>query len=97
MLESKIQSQLIKKYEAQGYYVVKIIKANKAGIPDLLLIDKTTGIASWVEVKAASGRISDIQKLRAEELRAFCMVRFVTQGDIDVSEGTIETVKGLGF
>jgi hypothetical protein len=87
MLESQIQERLIRKYEAEGYFVLKIIKANRAGIPDLLLIDKTTGVASWVEVKAKNGRISPIQKLRARELRAFSKVRFVTEGDRDIDEG----------
>jgi hypothetical protein len=56
-------------------------------MPDLLLIDKSTGVASWAEVKAKNGRISPIQKLRARELRAFSKVRFVTEGDRDIDEG----------
>jgi hypothetical protein len=59
------------------------------------LIDKKTGIASWVEVKAQKGRISPIQKLRAKELRSFCMVRFVTEGDVDIDEGN--DLEVLGF
>lgn len=65
------------------------------GIPDLLLIDKKSGIASWVEIKIPNGKISDIQKLRARELRAFCKVRFVTDGDVDVNEGKIEELRGF--
>ena len=85
MRESAIQNQLIKKYKAQGYYVIKIIKASKSGIPDLLLIKD--GVASFVEVKAPNGRISPLQRLRASQLRAAgCKVRFATQGDNDVAE-----------
>jgi hypothetical protein len=88
MLESQIQSQLIRKFEAQNYWVLKIIKANKNGIFDLLLIDKATCVASWVEVKARNGKISDMQKLRARELRAFnCSVRFLTEGGEPFPEG----------
>lgn len=90
-LESQIQTRLIRKYEGLGYYVLKIIKANKSGIPDLLLIKD--GIASFVEVKSATGRISDMQRLRAKELRgAGCSVRFVTERDVDIEEGEIGTV-----
>jgi len=66
---------------------LKIIRANKAGIPDLLLIDKSTGVASWVEVKTPNGRISKIQKLRAQELRKFCEVAFVTTNGTPIDEG----------
>jgi hypothetical protein len=88
MLESQIQSQLIRKFEAQNYWVLKIIKANKNGIFDLLLIDKATCIASWVEVKAKNGKISPLQKLRARELRSFgCQVNFITEGGEPFPEG----------
>jgi VRR-NUC domain len=88
MLESEIQNRLIRKYEADGYFVLKIIKANRAGIFDLLLIDKTTCVASWVEVKAKNGKISPLQKLRARELRSFgCQVNFVTEGGEPFPEG----------
>jgi VRR-NUC domain len=95
MLESKIQEKLTKLYESQGYDVTNIIRCNKSGTPDLLLIDKKTGIASWVEVKAANGKISPKQKLRARQLRSFCKVRFVTEGDRDFPEG--EDLEVLGF
>jgi VRR-NUC domain len=88
MLESQIQAQLIRKFEAQNYWVLKIVKANKNGIFDLLLIDKTTCVASWVEVKAKNGKISPLQKLRARELRSFgCRVNFVTEGGEPFPEG----------
>jgi Holliday junction resolvase len=73
MLESKLQAKLIKQYEKEGYYVIKVIRANKSGIPDLLLIKD--GVASWVEVKAERGVLSPMQKHRIEELqRAGCKV-----------------------
>lgn len=40
MLESEYQSKVIKKYEALGYYAIKLFKTNKNGIPDLLLLKK---------------------------------------------------------
>ncbi len=95
MLESKIQGKLIIKYEEEGYWVLKIIRANKNGIPDLLKIDKKTCIASWAEVKE-NGRISDIQLLRAQELRSFgCQVNFVTVNGVAVPEREIEIVEGF--
>jgi hypothetical protein len=89
MLESTIQSKLIKQYEADGFFVLKIIKAN------LLLIDKKTGVASWVEVKSKTGRISDIQKLRAREIRQFCNVQFITEDGEHFIEKDIQKVDGF--
>ncbi len=36
MTEQQIQSKRIKELESQGYYVLKLIKTNKNGIPDLV-------------------------------------------------------------
>ena len=36
MTEQQIQKRRIKELEAEGYYVIKLIKTNKNGIPDLI-------------------------------------------------------------
>ena len=36
MTEQQIQSKKIKELEAEGYFVIKLIKTNKNGIPILL-------------------------------------------------------------
>ena len=38
MTEQQVQSKKIKELEADGYYVLKLIKTNKNGIPDLLAL-----------------------------------------------------------
>jgi hypothetical protein len=38
MTEQAIQSKRIKQLEAEGYYVIKLVKTNKNGIPDLIAI-----------------------------------------------------------
>lgn len=67
-LESVIQSSLIKKYESQGYMVVKLILTNKSGIPDLLLLKD--GNASFVEVKREGQKPRPLQEYRIKELRS---------------------------
>lgn len=67
-LESVIQSSLIKKYERQGYMVVKLILTNKSGIPDLLLLKD--GKASFVEVKREGQKPRPLQEYRIKELRS---------------------------
>lgn len=67
-LESVIQSSLIKKYESQGYLVVKLVLTNKSGIPDLLLLKD--GKASFVEVKREGQKPRPLQEYRIKELRS---------------------------
>jgi Holliday junction resolvase-like predicted endonuclease len=68
MTEQDFQAKLIKTYEAQGYYVVKLIQCNKAGMPDLMLLKDNE--VRFVEVKAPKGRLSAVQEYRHAELRA---------------------------
>lgn len=67
MRESQIQSKKIKELEAQGFYVIKLVKTNKNGIPDLIAIPKNSDVL-FVEVKAEKGRVSPLQQFRIEEL-----------------------------
>ena len=67
MKESQIQSKKIKDLEAQGYYVIKLIKTNKNGIPDLIAIPKNSDVL-FIEVKGPKGSTSALQDWRMEEL-----------------------------
>ena len=66
-LESKIQSRIIKRLEAEGYYVVKLILTNKPGIPDLLCLKN--GKALCIEVKRPKEKPRPLQEYRMNELR----------------------------
>ncbi len=68
MLESKRQSRIIKKLEEEGWYVVKLMKTNKNGIPDLLAVKEKD--AMFIEVKQPDGVLSEIQKYRIDELKS---------------------------
>jgi Holliday junction resolvase len=59
MLESKYQAKVIKKYEEQGFYVIKLIKTNKTGIPDLICLKPDKVV--FVEVKGAKTALSPVQ------------------------------------
>jgi len=67
MNEQQIQSKRIKQLEAQGYYVIKLMKTNKNGIPDLIAIPKGSDVL-FSEIKTPTGRLSEIQKYRIKEL-----------------------------
>ena len=54
MTEQQIQTRRIKELEEQGYYVIKLIKTNKNGIPDLVAIPPESGVL-FSEVKRPNG------------------------------------------
>lgn len=69
MTEQQIQSKRIKQLEAEGYYVLKLIKTNKNGIPDLVAIPPDCGVL-FSEIKTLKGRLSKLQEYRLQELEA---------------------------
>lgn len=67
MKEGKVQARKIKELESQGYYVIKLMKTNKNGIPDLIAIPKGCDV-QFVEVKTTKGKLSPLQEYRITEL-----------------------------
>jgi len=67
MLESKIQSNIIKRYQKEGWMVVKLIKTNCSGIPDLMCL--RNGVTLFIEVKRPGKEPGTLQQFRHEELR----------------------------
>ena len=70
MTEQQLQSKKIKELEAEGYYVIKLIKTNKNGIPDLVALHPTNKVL-FVEVKTKKGRVSKLQEYRIKELKEY--------------------------
>ena len=67
MSESQYQRKLIKQLEADGFYVLKLISTNKAGIPDLLALKPDD--VKFIEVKGKLTKVSELQKYRIKELK----------------------------
>lgn len=76
MLESAVQGKIIKQLEAIGCVVIKIIKANKNGIPDLLVL-LPNGRAVFIEVKKPGGVASKLQQYYIELLRKQGFTAFI--------------------
>lgn len=66
MKEQLIQSKIIKQLEADGWYVLKLIKTNKNGIPDIVAFRNNE--FQFIEVKTEKGVLSELQKYRIKEL-----------------------------
>jgi Holliday junction resolvase len=80
MIEQKIQAKKIRQLEKEGYYVIKLVKTNKNGIPDLVAIPPNSDVL-FVEVKGPKGRTSKLQKYRHKELLSFGLKTEIYTGD----------------
>ena len=67
MTEQQIQKKRIQQLEAEGYYVIKLIKTNKNGIPDIIAIPPNSNVI-FSEVKTPKGKVSALQEYRLKEL-----------------------------
>ncbi len=66
MSEKTLQAKVIKKLEAAGLYVVKMIQTNKNGIPDLMAF--YDNIIIFVECKSGNKLATKLQAYRMQEL-----------------------------
>ena len=63
------QSKTIKEFEDKGYLVLKTIRLNKNGFPDILAM-KLGEHDIWIECKEKNDTLKPLQKFRIDELRA---------------------------
>jgi Holliday junction resolvase len=78
--EQQIQTKLIKELEDKGYYVIKLVKTNKNGIPDLIAIPKNSDV-EFIEVKRKDGKLSKLQEYRIRELTKHGVKAIIYYGD----------------
>jgi Holliday junction resolvase len=80
MTEQQIQSKRIKQLEADGYYVLKLVKTNKNGIPDIVAIAPNADVV-FSEVKTPTGKTSPLQDYRLKELSGYGFKTEVYRGE----------------
>src|SRR5690606_6245844 len=74
---SKFQTKIINKLQKSGFTVIKTIRLNKSGYPDILAMKK--GITDvWIECKEKGDTLKELQKKRIDQLNelgktAFCL------------------------
>ena len=71
------QKEIIKQYEAEGYDVVKTIRLNKSGYPDVIAMKD--GVSIWIECKESNDTLKPLQRLRIQQLRNNGFQAFATQ------------------
>ena len=85
MNEKQIQAQIIKYIQAKGGYVVKVITATKAGVPDIIAcID---GKFYGIEVKDPNGAATPLQLANLEMIRTAGGVGILARSVEDVMPG----------
>lgn len=80
MTEQQIQKRRIDQLEAEGYYVIKLVKTNKNGIPDLIAIPHGSDVL-FSEIKKPNGKLSSLQKYRLKELNDYGIKTEVYRGE----------------
>ena len=80
MTEQQIQSKRIKELETKGYYVIKLVKTNKNGIPDLIAIPPNSNVL-FSEIKRPDGRLSKLQEYRIKELEKHGITTEIFRGN----------------
>lgn len=95
MTEQQIQAKKIKQLEAEGYYVIKLMKTNKNGIPDLLAIPPESNVL-FCEVKKPNGQLTKLQEYRLKELKSYGFKTEVYKGGDDISGGKSKGNSGEG-
>lgn len=85
MTEQKIQKKITDKLTGNGWHVVKLIKCNKPGTPDLVCCKGAECV--WIEVKKPGGKLSKLQEFTIKEMREKGLSVIVAFG--------VEDIKGL--
>lgn len=80
MTEQQIQKKRINQLEKKGYYVIKLIKTNKNGIPDIVAIPPDAPVI-FSEIKTEKGKVSKIQQYRLKELDSYGFTTEIFRGE----------------
>jgi len=74
---SKFQTKTINKLKKKGWKVLKIIRLNESGYPDLMALKE--GEAIFIECKEKNDTLKPLQQLRIKELNKLGFHSFVEQ------------------
>jgi len=85
MTEQQIQKKITSYLEQEGYYVVKVISASKAGVPDVLACIEGRFVAIEVKKPETKSNVSKLQEYNLE--------RVIEAGGISLVACEVEQVK----
>ena len=76
-MSSKFQTKTINKLKAKGWKVLKIIRLNESGYPDLIALRQ--GVTIFIECKEKKDTLKPLQQFRVNELKQNGFEAFVEQ------------------
>jgi Holliday junction resolvase len=65
--EAKLQKKILDELKAKGYWTVKTITCNRAGVPDILACSPNGKFVA-IEVKTPTGKLSVLQQVNMQQL-----------------------------
>lgn len=68
MKEQDIQRKIIKWLESEGAYVVKVVSATKAGVPDIICCYQGNFIAIEVKTPKTKNNVSKLQRYNLDRV-----------------------------
>lgn len=87
MTEQQIQKKITSYLEQEGYYVVKVISASKAGVPDVLACIEGRFVAIEVKKPETKSNVSKLQEYNLE--------RVTEAGGVSTVAWEVEQVKTI--
>lgn len=91
-MASSFQTKIKNYYSQKGYTVLNIIKLSANGYPDLYTFKKND-IDIWIESKEGKDSLSELQKLRIDELNKVGKIAFCLQKGKGIIYGNMEFKK----
>jgi len=89
--EQQIQKKITNLLEAEGCYVVKVVSATKAGVPDILGCYEGMFFAIEVKTPSTVNNVSKLQDYNLDKIRLCGGNSMVA----DSTEGIVEFLRGL--
>ena len=88
MKESDVQKKIIDYLEQRGHYVIKTVRTNRRGTPDLIVCTALDGEFYGIEVKAKGkkGTVTGLQKYHIELINNTGGCAFVAESVEDVKQ-----------
>lgn len=67
--EAQIQKEIMDYLEGKGYYVTKIVRANRVGVPDLAVCKNGSYVAIEIKAEGKKRNVTELQKFHLELVR----------------------------
>lgn len=86
MREQAIQAKILRYLKKSGCYAVKVIQANKAGVPDILCCYKGHFLAFEVKTPETTKRYSKLQDYNIREIRKCGGFAYIVSSEDEIRE-----------